>query len=180
MGNQWWLRLIVRVMEFPGAFMSIVGFNLLKDIVNNSGLEAPGEIMDAMSDGVNKTLHNKTEDESAQKTKDGMDMSMLSIDYSTNKVQFAAANNPLYIIRNSEVIQYKADKFPIGYNIFDEPKKYTTQTIDVQKGDILYIFSDGYADQFGGPKGKKLMAGKFREILIEASKLPNYEAKRIS
>lgn len=156
----------------PGAFMSIVGFNLLKDIVNNSGLEAPGEIMDAMSDGVNKTLHNKTEDESAQKTKDGMDMSMLSIDYSTNKVQFAAANNPLYIIRNSEVIQYKADKFPIGYNIFDEPKKYTTQTIDVQKGDILYIFSDGYADQFGGPKGKKLMAGKFREILIEASKLP--------
>jgi len=156
----------------PGAFMSIVGFNLLKDIVNNSGLEAPGEIMDAMSDGVNKTLHNKTDDESAQKTKDGMDMSMLSIDYATNKVQFAAANNPLYIIRNSEVIQYKADKFPIGYNIFDEPKKYTTQTIDVQKGDILYIFSDGYADQFGGPKGKKLMAGKFREILIEASKLP--------
>ncbi|MBK6833519.1 MAG: SpoIIE family protein phosphatase [Bacteroidetes bacterium] len=84
----------------------------------------------------------------------------------------AGANNPLYIIRNSDVIQYKADKFPIGYNIFDEPKQYTTPTIDVQKGDILYIFSDGYADQFGGPKGKKLMAGKFREILIEASKLP--------
>ncbi len=161
----------------PGAFMSIVGYNLLKDIVNNSGLEEPGEVMDAMSDGVNKTLHNKTDDETAQKTKDGMDMTMLSIDYATNKVQFAGANNPLYIIRKDEVIQFKADKFPIGYNIFDEPKKYTTHTIDVQKGDILYIFSDGYADQFGGPKGKKLMAGKFREILIDASKRPITQQK---
>ena len=161
----------------PGAFMSIVGYNLLKDIVNNSGLDAPGEIMDALSDGVNKTLHNKTDDDTAQKTKDGMDMTLLSIDYKKNKIQFAAANNPLYIIRSGEIIQYKPDKFPIGYNIFSEPKKYTTHDIDIQKGDTLYIFSDGYADQFGGPRGKKLMAGKFRDILLEASKLKMTEQR---
>ena len=156
----------------PGAFMSIVGYNLLRDITKNSSLEKPGEIMDAMSDGVNKTLHNsKSNDENAQKTKDGMDMTLLSIDFEKNKVQFSGANNPLYISRNNEIIQIKADKFPIGYNIFDEPKNYTTHELDIQKGDVLYIFSDGYADQFGGPKGKKLMAGKFREVLLQASKL---------
>ncbi|MDP2388017.1 MAG: SpoIIE family protein phosphatase [Bacteroidota bacterium] len=163
----------------PGAFMSIVGYNLLKDIVTNSSLTAPGEIMDAMSDGVNKTLHNKTKNgaEGGQ-TKDGMDMTLVSIDYAKMELQFAGANNPLYIIRNGEIIQYKADKFPIGYSIFDEPKKYTTHTIPVQKKDTVYIFSDGYADQFGGPKGKKLMLGKFREILFEASKLPVEEQKQ--
>jgi serine phosphatase RsbU (regulator of sigma subunit) len=156
----------------PGAFMSIVGYNLLRDIAKNSTLEKPGEIMDAMSDGVNKTLHNsKSNDDNAQKTKDGMDMTLLSVDFESKKVLFSGANNPLYISRNKEIIQIKPDKFPIGYNIFDEPKKYTTHELDVQQGDILYIFSDGYADQFGGPKGKKLMAGKFREILLEASNL---------
>jgi serine phosphatase RsbU (regulator of sigma subunit) len=163
----------------PGAFMSIVGFNLLKDISKNSVYEKPGEIMDAMSDGVNKTLHNsKTNDENAQKTKDGMDMTLLSIDYEKNKIEFSGANNPLYIVRNNEILQIKADKFPIGYSIFDEPKKYTTHELDVQKGDVLYIFSDGYADQFGGPKGKKLMAGKFREILLEAAKLNIHDQKQ--
>ena len=163
----------------PGAFMSIVGYNLLKDITKNSDFEKPGEIMDAMSDGVNKTLHNsKTNDENAQKTKDGMDMTLLSIDFESSKIQFSGANNPLYIVRNNEIVQVKADKFPIGYNIFDEPKKYTTHELDVQKDDVLYIFSDGYADQFGGPKGKKLMAGKFREILLEASKLDIHHQKQ--
>lgn len=163
----------------PGAFMSIVGYNLLKDIVTNSTLTAPGQIMDAMSDGVNRTLHNKTKHgaEGGQ-TKDGMDMTMVSIDYTKMEIQFAGANNPLYLVRNGEIMQYKADKFPIGYSIFDEPKKYTTHTIPVQKKDTIYIFSDGYADQFGGPKGKKLMLGKFREILFEASKLPVEEQKQ--
>src|SRR6202008_4997830 len=99
------------------------------------------------------------------------------IDYNKMEVQFAGANNPMYLVRDGEIHLYKADKFPIGYSIFDEPKKYTTQTIPVQKKDTVYIFSDGYADQFGGPKGKKLMLGKFREILLEASKLPVYEQK---
>jgi serine phosphatase RsbU (regulator of sigma subunit) len=162
----------------PGAFMSIVGYNLLKDIVSNSDLSAPGEIMDAMSDGVNRTLHNRTKfGAEGGQTKDGMDMTLLSIDYDNMELQFAGANNPLYIIRDGEVIQYKADKFPIGYSIFDEPKKYYTHTIQLQKSDLVYIFSDGYADQFGGPRGKKLMAGKFRELLLVASKLPIGEQK---
>ncbi|HEY1039760.1 MAG TPA: SpoIIE family protein phosphatase, partial [Bacteroidia bacterium] len=163
----------------PGAFMSIVGYNLLKDIVTNSTLTKPGEIMDSMSDGVNRTLHNKVKGgDGGGQTKDGMDMTMVAIDYKSMSVEFAGANNPMYLVRNGEIIQFKADKFPIGYSIFDEPKKYTTQVVPVQKNDTIYIFSDGYADQFGGPKGKKLMAGKFREILLQASKLPVDEQKQ--
>lgn len=155
----------------PGAFMSIVGYNLLKDIVTNSDLVNPAKIMDAMSEGVNRTLHNKSADDSNQ-TKDGMDMTMLSIDFKNNKVEFAGAFNPFYIVRENELLQFKADKFPIGLRISEEVQHYTNQTIDLKKGDTLYIFSDGYADQFGGSKGKKFMAGRFRELLVEVAQLP--------
>ena len=69
-------------------------------------------------------------------------------------------------------MQFKADKFPIGLRISEEVQHYTNQTIDLKKGDTLYIFSDGYADQFGGSKGKKFMAGRFRELLVEVAQLP--------
>ena len=155
----------------PGAFMSIVGYNLLKDIVTNSDLVTPSVIMDLMSEGVNRTLHNKTADDSNQ-TKDGMDMTMLSIDFENRVAEFSGAFNPLYLVRGKELLQYKADKFPIGLRISDQLQHFSNQKIDLQKGDTLYIFSDGYADQFGGDKGKKFMAGRFRELLVEVAQLP--------
>jgi serine phosphatase RsbU (regulator of sigma subunit)/HAMP domain-containing protein len=157
----------------PGAFMSIVGSNLLKDAVNNTDLYAPAEIMDKLNEGVATTLHVGITE---KQTKDGMDMTLCALDYKKMKLQFAAAFNPLYIIRDGELIQHKADKFPVGAFI-GEKRKFTNNTIDLKKGDMVYIFSDGYADQFGGPKGKKFMAGNFRILLHEMSKLPSEQQR---
>jgi serine phosphatase RsbU (regulator of sigma subunit)/HAMP domain-containing protein len=151
----------------PGAFMSIVGYNLLKDILNNSNAITPAAIMDKMNDGVANTLHSGSSD---NQTKDGMDMTLCALNYKTLELQFAGAFNPLYIVRNNELLQFKADKFPIGMFI-GEKQNFTNNSVQLQNGDNVYIFSDGYADQFGGPKGKKYMAGNFRELLKEMSKL---------
>jgi serine phosphatase RsbU (regulator of sigma subunit)/F0F1-type ATP synthase assembly protein I len=153
----------------PGAFMSIVGYNLLKDILKNTDSIEPSIIMDKMNDGVANTLHTNTT--SGKQTKDGMDMTLCALNYKTLELQFSGAFNPLYIVRNNELIQYKADKFPVGMFI-GEKLAFTNHTIQLQKGDSIYIFSDGYADQFGGPKGKKFMAGNFRQLLLDVSKLP--------
>jgi serine phosphatase RsbU (regulator of sigma subunit) len=158
----------------PGAFMSIVGSNLLKDAVQNSDYYAPAEIMDKLNEGVASTLHvGLTE----KQTKDGMDMTLCSLNYEKMELQFAAAFNPLYIVRNGEIIQHKADKFPVGAFV-GETRKFSNNTIQLQKGDTIYIFSDGYADQFGGPKGKKFMAGTFRNLLLEVSALPSSQQKK--
>ena len=153
----------------PGAFMSIVGYNLLKDILKNTDSTQPSIIMDKMNDGVANTLHTNTT--SGKQTKDGMDMTLCALNYDTLELQFSGAFNPLYIIRGNELIQYKADKFPVGMFI-GEKQNFTNHTIQLQKGDHIYIFSDGYADQFGGPRGKKFMAGNFRQLLSDVSKLP--------
>ena len=151
----------------PGAFMSIVGHNLLKEILTNStSYISPSEIMDKMNAGVANTLHTNLSD---KQTKDGMDMTLCAINYDTLELQFSAAFNPLYIVRNGELIQHKADKFPVGMFI-GEKQSFTNNTIQLQKNDQIYIFSDGYADQFGGPKGKKFMAGNFRDLLAGVSK----------
>ena len=158
----------------PGAFMSIVGSNLLKDAVNNTNYLAPAEIMDKLNEGVASTLHVGL---SEKQTKDGMDMTLCAINYKKLELQFAAAFNPLYIVRDGQLIQHKADKFPVGAFI-GETRKFANNTIQLQKGDTVYIFSDGYADQFGGPKGKKFMAGSFRNLLLEVSALPSNQQKK--
>lgn len=153
----------------PGAFMSIVGYHILKDMLRTTDGFAPSVMMDKMNVGVTNTLHaNNTSEIQA---KDGMDMALCAINYHTLELQFAGAFNPLYIVRNGELLQYKANKFPIGMFI-GEKQNFTNTTIQLQKGDHIYVFSDGYADQFGGPKGKKFMAGNFRELLKLVSKSP--------
>lgn len=152
----------------PGAFMSIVGHNLLKDILKNSTEIQPSIIMDKMNEGVANTLHTSS---SERQTKDGMDMTLCALNYKTMELQFSGAFNPLYIVRNNELLQFKADKFPVGMFI-GEKQNFTHNSIQLEKGDTIYIFSDGYADQFGGPKGKKFMAGNFRTLLVETCKHP--------
>ena len=159
----------------PGAFMSLVGYNILKEITLNDKKElTPSIIMDKMSKGVVNTLNPKSnlETDKTHQTKDGMDMSLCCVDYENMELQYSGAFNPLYLIRNNELIQFKADKFPIGFRVDEVTHPFTNNIIPLQKGDTFYIFSDGYADQFGGPKGKKFMTGNFRELLIEASKQP--------
>lgn len=145
----------------PGAFMSIVGYNALNEALRK--YETPAEILDDLNQGISKTLHNNA---MGSTTKDGMDLALCCYDKKKKELQYAGAYNPLYLIRNSEITQIKADKFAIGTYFEDHSKKYTNHTLQLQKDDHIYVFSDGYADQFGGPKGKKFMYRRFRELLL--------------
>jgi len=151
----------------PGAFMSLVGHNILKDIINNTSAERPGEILDRLRDGVVNALKV---DDSGKQAKDGMDMTLCAIDYDKMELQYAAAFNPLYIVRSGELMMHSANKFPIGSFIGDKVN-FDNHVIPLQKGDQIFIFSDGYADQFGGPSGKKFMVGNFRKLLTQIAPL---------
>jgi len=141
----------------PGAMVSVVCNNGLNRSVREYKLTDPGKILDKTREIVVQEFE-KSEDE----VKDGMDIALCSIE--GNTLQYAGAHNPLWIIRNGELLETKANKQPIGK--FDNPEPYTTHTIALQKGDSIYIFSDGYIDQFGGEKGKKFKSRAFKELLL--------------
>ncbi len=148
----------------PGAFMSIIGSNLLKDIINNSQLTKPAEILDELNMKIAQTLHSAETD-----TKDGMDLSLIAYNPKTLEMEYAAAMNPICLVRNNTQQLLEADRFPIG-KFTDTINKFTNRKIQLEKGDVVYMFSDGYADQFGGPNGKKLYKKNFFKILEEVSK----------
>ena len=152
----------------PGAFMSLVGHNILKDIISNTNVIKPSEILDKLREGVINTLHVSN---SGTQSKDGMDITLCCINFDTLELQYAAAYNPLCIVRDGELIIYNANKFPIGAFI-GEKENFDNITIQLQKNDQLYIYSDGYADQFGGPNGKKFMVGNFRKLLVQLGNKP--------
>lgn len=153
--------------------MSLVGHNILKDIIKNTTAERPSDILDRLREGVVSTLRA---DDSGKQAKDGMDMTLCAINYKTLELQYAAAFNPLYIIRNGELILHPANKFPIGSYI-GEKTSFDNHLIQLQKGDQIFIFSDGYADQFGGPSGKKFMVGNFRKLLLQIAHLDSFQQK---
>ena len=147
----------------PGAFMSIVGNNLLTEAVKILGKINPSEILDELNKNLTIYLHQKND---SINIKDGMDISLCAIDKTTNTLSFAGAYNHLYMIRNKELYIFNADKKAIGTWTDESSVKYNQHTISLQKGDVFYIFSDGYADQFGGPKGKKFKASQLRDVLL--------------
>lgn len=159
----------------PGAFMSVLGSSLLNQIVNEKGLTDPGSILNALNELVQSNLHQST---SVSSSKDGMDLTLAVIDYPNKSIYFSGANNPLYFIRNGELLEYKTNKYPIGGGQY-EGRNFETQKIEFIPGDVLYLFSDGYADQFGGPNRKKFMYGKFKKLLIEIYKEPMSDQKSI-
>lgn len=160
----------------PGAFMSLVGHNGLYQAVNEHGQEDPGEILADLDRAAQKALTRTSEGEHVN---DGMDIALCTLDRKEKKVRFAGANNPLYIIRDGELIEYKGSKVPIGGSNGKGKHRYNTRSIDVQKGDLLYVFSDGFPDQFGGPKGKKFKYKPFKELLLSISDKPMKEQKEI-
>ena len=145
----------------PGAMVSVVCNNALNRAVREYGLSEPGEILDKTREIVIEEFGKSDED-----VKDGMDIALCSLD--GNVLKYAGANNPLWIVSKGEVIETKANKQPIGKCENQEP--YTTHTFELSKNDTIYIFSDGFVDQFGGDKGKKLKASAFREILLSIEK----------
>jgi serine phosphatase RsbU (regulator of sigma subunit) len=149
----------------PGAFMSLLGVAFLKEIINKIELMHANDILNHLRNYVITALHQPGVE---SQTRDGMDMALCLLDLDNNQLQFSGANNPLYLIRNGELTEFKADKQPIG--LYEENKPFTNQMIELEKGDTFYIFSDGYADQFGGPKfnegGKKFKYSRFKELLL--------------
>ncbi|MBA4241664.1 MAG: hypothetical protein C0448_13135 [Sphingobacteriaceae bacterium] len=153
----------------PGALISIVNFNLLNKAVLEKDLVTPSEILDAVNIWLTESLH-QTYGEST--VRDGMDVTLIAIHKHSNEVLFAGANNPIYHITNGELHQIKGDKFPVGAFIEDKIQKFTTKRFTVEKGDSIFLFSDGYADQFGGPKGKKYKYAQFQEKLKSIQQFP--------
>ena len=150
----------------PGAFMSLVGANGLNTSIREHNKIEPGEILDHLNTFVSLSL-NKSREEN--QIRDGMDIAICSINYETLELKYAGANNPLYIIRDNNFIIVKADKFAIG-SFEPETKKYQQHSVQLQKNDMIYLFSDGYADQFGGERGKKFLYNRFREHLLTIHK----------
>ncbi len=160
----------------PGALMSVVGFNLLNQAVNEMGLTKPSDIIYHLDYGVNKLLRQS---DGGNSVKDGMDLALCSYDPATRKLQYAGVFNPAYIISKGEFIQLKPDKFPIGINADGVTDIYTNHEFQLSQGDMIYLFTDGYADQFGGPIGKKFKYTRFRELLLKIHLLPCEEQMRI-
>jgi serine phosphatase RsbU (regulator of sigma subunit) len=146
----------------PGAMVSVVCNNALNRAVREYELINPALILDKVRELVIETFEKSNE-----QVKDGMDIALCSINFKTNKLQFSGANNPIYIIRNGVVLETKGDKQSIGN--FSGLTPYTLHEIDIESGDSIYTFTDGYPDQFGGPKGKKLKYKPFKELLLSMS-----------
>jgi sigma-B regulation protein RsbU (phosphoserine phosphatase) len=160
----------------PGAFMSIVGFNQLNNAVNVKKARSAGAVLDELNLGVISTLNENKSDNSI---KDGMDMALCVFNMAAKKVEFAGANNPLVLVRDKKVIKFKGDRFPIGVFEGSKTQGFKNNVIDLIEGDCLYLSSDGYADQFGGPDNKKFMFRKFEELLLEINSLPMENQKEI-
>lgn len=152
----------------PGAMVSVVCHNALNRVVNEFKKTVPGEILDKACDLVIGTFSSSPEGEehhlyNESGVKDGMDVALCAIEDDT--LLFSGANNPLWIVRGGELIELKADKQPVGK--FIERKKFGTTRFELQRGDCVYLFSDGFSDQFGGGKGKKFSSARLKNLLLQ-------------
>jgi serine phosphatase RsbU (regulator of sigma subunit) len=160
----------------PAGFMSMIGNAFLNEILNDGVMKNPAEILDQLRKMVIRSLHqNSTRSEN----KDGMDIALLYLHDDRSYVDYAGAFNSLYLVRDGQLQDIKADMFPIGIHIVDELLPFTNNRIELKKDDVLYIFSDGYADQFGGPKGRKFMKKQMQQLLlsIHGKSMPEQEAE---
>jgi ligand-binding sensor domain-containing protein/serine phosphatase RsbU (regulator of sigma subunit) len=157
----------------PGAFMSFIGSLLLSQTIDSKGFQSPGEILNTLDYNIRKYLKQNTE----KSLRDGMEMVLCQLDLNNRKLRFASAMRPLYLIRNGELIQHKGSRYTVGGFHDDSEKIFSNQEIDIENGDLIYLSSDGYPDQFGGPRNKKFSTKKFKEYLISIAHLPIHEQK---
>ncbi|MBI3509474.1 MAG: SpoIIE family protein phosphatase [Bacteroidetes bacterium] len=172
----------------PGAFMSLLSISFLNEAVNEKNINSPAEIFGYVRDRIIASLGTKSNSQNS----DGMDAVLCCIDEQTHEISFAAANNPLWIVRNGKCIEYKADKMPVGKH-YGESQPFRLQRLTPEKNDVVYLFSDGYADQFGGERarltdknkfgsfgqGKKFKYKPLQELLLKISSQPFEEQKKI-
>ncbi len=177
----------------PGAFMSMLGITLLDEQLGKTRLEPPGKILDNLRSKVKEMLAQNGQ---VEEQKDGMDMAMAIIDKEKKELQFAGAHNPLYLIRNSshtkgtetgleasltsngsQLFELKGDRQPIG--VYWEETKFTTHRIQLMDHDTLYVFTDGFIDQFGGEHRKKFKSKRFKELLLSFQQEPMDKQKQL-
>lgn len=157
----------------PGAFMSILGITTLNEVVNRGCYTSAGSILNQLREGIMKAL-NQTGEEYEQK--DGIDMALCILKSDSNLIEFAGAFNPLYIIQNHRLTEIDGDKMPIGVAA-DEERSFITHTIALEPDSIIYLFSDGFPDQFGGRNGKKFKYQPFRNLIFKVHELPMHRQK---
>jgi tetratricopeptide (TPR) repeat protein len=156
----------------PGAFMSMLGIAFLNEISASTDLLTPATILDLLRDKLVKEMGQRGTDGEA---KDGMDISLVCLNMKTKQLQWAGANNPLYILRGEALKEIKGNKQSIGFH--ENMKPFTNFNITLENEDTFFLFTDGYADQFGGPKGKKFKYSKFKELLTSIAQEPMEKQK---
>jgi serine phosphatase RsbU (regulator of sigma subunit)/tetratricopeptide (TPR) repeat protein len=153
----------------PGGFMSMLGNSLLNEVVLEKHIVDPAEILDMLRVKIILALKQKGE---SGENKDGMDMALCRFSNDQRELHFACANNPVWICRNGVMTEFRPDKQPVGIGGVSEAKMFTGHHFKTEPGDCVYLFTDGFADQFGGEKGKKFMYRRFKEMLVANSALP--------
>lgn len=146
----------------PGAFLSMLGISYLNTIVNEQGVTKPDLILNFLRGNIVKTLWKNTEQEPMY---DGMNITLCSFDVKQKILEYAGAYNPFYIVRKKSLIKLEPDKMPIGVHIFDKP--FSLHRIQLEQNDRIYLFTDGFVDQIGGPEGKKLKRAGFKQLLLD-------------
>lgn len=153
----------------PGAFMSLLGYNMLENVAKRSSALEPSAILTELNEEVVTRLSHSVEKETVRH---GMDIALITIDKKTNMLYYAGAHNSLYIIRNGALTELKANKVSIGFIKNAQRTLFDNQQFQLEKGDLIYLFTDGFPDQIGGPNRKKFYYPPFRELLIFISSLP--------
>ena len=152
----------------PGAFMSLLNISILNETIKEKKIIKPDLILNTVRGEIINALNPKG---STEESKDGMDCVAIVIDKKAKTLEYAAANNAFYFLRNGQLTIYKADKMPVGKS-HDSHVPFTYNKIDIQKNDLIYTFTDGFADQFGGPLGKKFKYKQFSELIVSIQALP--------
>jgi serine phosphatase RsbU (regulator of sigma subunit) len=160
----------------PGAFMSMLGNTLLNQTILNPDVKSAADVLDYLNSKLPENLKSTSAE---MNIRDGMDMTLCIFDLKNMKMQFAGANNPCWIIRDNELTEIKGDKQPISASTDLEKKKFSNHVIDLQKNDCIYLFTDGYADQFGGANEKKFTYKRLKELLLQNSRKDPSQQKAI-
>lgn len=176
-GDFYWLteldgRVILAVVDctghgVPGAFMSILGHNLLHEIIDVQGIHDPGQILNYMHHGVRRVLHQDQND-----IRDGMDMAICVVDEKSKTLQYAGAKSPMVLIKDGVMLHIKADRLPVGGEQLEADRVYQVHSFEYENYCSAYFFSDGFQDQFGGPENKKFMIHRLKELLGSLHKKP--------
>jgi serine phosphatase RsbU (regulator of sigma subunit) len=184
-GDYYWVsqkenKVIVAVADctghgVPGAFMSILGIAFLNEIINKTERLVSSEILNELRDYIRKSLHQTGKKD---ETRDGIEMALCVVDFANKKLQYSGALRPLYFIRNKELNEFKGDYMPIGVHDDDE-NSFSNKELHFKEDDIIYLFSDGYVDQLGGPNRKTYRSRQFKQLLLNIHQKPLQEQKEI-